>query len=225
MNILNTLTADKQRVTTGIALVAVVCLVGIINNFFLTWAFLGIAFIVSFYESMKLFKLDNNFAYVCAVALWGVAVFYPQADDLSFLSLIIFASLLAYKSNFDKKLFLPFLYPGVSFLFLLTLYNEFGMMAFLWLLILVAGTDIGAYVVGKNFGKTKFCSTSPNKTIEGVVGGVIVATSLGTFVGLYFTSFFYALIISLIVSCIRAQHIAKGVICCIVFTIYPSKMC
>jgi phosphatidate cytidylyltransferase len=200
MKIFNALTSDKQRVTTGIVLVGIVLLVGIIDNFFLTWTFLGIAFIICFYESMKLFKLDNNFIYVYAVLLWIVAAFYPQPDDLIFLVLVVFASYLAYKGNIDKKLFLPFLYPSVSFLFLLSLYNDFGMMAFLWLLVLVAGTDIGAYAIGKSFGKTKFSPTSPNKTIEGVAGGVIVATFLGTFVGLYFTSFLYALLTSLIVS-------------------------
>ena len=61
----------------------------------------------------------------------------------------------------DKKLFLPFLYPSVSFLFLLSLYNDFGMMAFLWLLVLVAGSDIGAYAIGVSLtilSKTFFAS-------------------------------------------------------------------
>ena len=58
-----------------------------------------------------------------------------------------------------------------------------------------------AYTVGKNIGKTPFCETSPNKTMEGVVGGIVVATLSGAFVGLsivdfsvaFFTSAFVAI--------------------------------
>lgn len=49
-----------------------------------------------------------------------------------------------------------------------------------WILLLVLAVwsyDTGAYLVGKNFGRTKFLThISPSKTVEGVVGGVIAAT-------------------------------------------------
>ena len=92
------------------------------------------------------------------------------------------------------------LYPTASFLFLLSLYSEYGTMTLLWLLVIVASTDIGAYFVGKSIGKTKFCETSPNKTIEGVIGGVIFAVLLGTLFSTNGITFVNALIISAIVS-------------------------
>ena len=94
----------------------------------------------------------------------------------------------------------PLLYPTASFLFLLSLYSEYGTMTLLWLLVIVASTDIGAYFVGKSIGKTKFCETSPNKTIEGVIGGVVFAVILGTLFSTNGISFVNALIISAIVS-------------------------
>ena len=97
-------------------------------------------------------------------------------------------------------MFLPLLYPTASFLFLLSLYSEYGTMTLLWLLIIVASTDIGAYFVGKSIGKTKFCETSPNKTIEGVIGGVVFAVIFGTLFSINEISFVNALIISGIVS-------------------------
>jgi phosphatidate cytidylyltransferase len=48
-----------------------------------------------------------------------------------------------------------------------------------WVLIataITASSDSGAYFAGKNFGKKKLCpNISPNKTIEGAVGGIVCA--------------------------------------------------
>lgn len=50
-----------------------------------------------------------------------------------------------------------------------------------YLLIVSTLTDTFAYLVGKNFGKHKLCITlSPNKTIEGSLGGSLVATIFGS---------------------------------------------
>lgn len=200
MNILKVFLSDKKRVSTAVALVGVVALIGLVDSFFLIWAFLGVAFIISFYEAMMLFELRSTSVYVYAFILWIAAAFYPNPDNLVFVVLMIFASILAFKGEIDKKLFMPFLYPTASFLFLLALYKEFGIVSFLWLLVVVAGTDIGAYVVGKSIGKTKFSETSPNKTIEGVIGGIGVGVVLGSLVGVYFVSIEKAILISIIVS-------------------------
>ena len=57
-----------------------------------------------------------------------------------------------------------------------------------WLIYLVAVTkmtDVGAYFVGKFFGKNKLPSElSPNKTLEGAIMGLVTAT--GTSIGLYY---------------------------------------
>jgi phosphatidate cytidylyltransferase len=82
----------------------------------------------------------------------------------------------------------------------LSLYSEYGTDTLLWLLVVVASTDIGAYFVGKSFGKTKFCETSPNKTIEGLIGGLFFAVVLGPLFVTNGISFVNALIISGVVS-------------------------
>lgn len=46
----------------------------------------------------------------------------------------------------------------------------------IWFVLIAAwGTDTFAYLVGKNFGKHKFSKISPNKTIEGCIGGMLGA--------------------------------------------------
>lgn len=49
----------------------------------------------------------------------------------------------------------------------------------IWYLIFTSwGSDTFAYFTGKNFGKHKFSKVSPNKTIEGCLGGVVGAMLL-----------------------------------------------
>ena len=46
----------------------------------------------------------------------------------------------------------------------------------IWFVIFSAwGSDAFAYWIGKNFGKHKFSKVSPNKTVEGCIGGMIGA--------------------------------------------------
>ncbi len=197
----NIIKDNSQRFITGSILLAVVLAVGLIDNYFLTWLFFGIVFMFAFYETLKLLKMDShNNLFFWALMLWLTAYFYPNPDDLFFIVAIIFASFLAYHKDYDTRNFIPFLYPASSFLFLLALYHDFGMNALIWLLIVVASTDIGAFFTGKMFGKTKFCETSPNKTLEGVVGGVVLATSFGSYYALVLVDIPYALIISFLTS-------------------------
>lgn len=61
-----------------------------------------------------------------------------------------------------------------------------GAIFIFWSWLCLAFSDVGAYFVGKNFGKTKLGkiapaagTTSPNKTVEGVLGGCAVSAMLG----------------------------------------------
>ena len=48
------------------------------------------------------------------------------------------------------------------------------------LLFITYGMDTGAWLIGKNFGKTKLWpSVSPNKTLEGLIGGMVFSGILG----------------------------------------------
>ena len=55
-----------------------------------------------------------------------------------------------------------------------------GLDLLLWVFIVTWSTDIGAYFVGRAFGRKKLAPTiSPGKTVAGLYGGVAAATALG----------------------------------------------
>ncbi len=191
---------SSTRIKTGVALILAFFAMGIIDSFFLTWVMLGAFMIIAVFEAMQLFDIDNTQVYIYAIVIWLVALFYPKPEDLVFVVGVILASILAYNRQLDKRMFLPLMYPVVSFLFLLSLYISFGMASLFWLVAIVAGADIGAYFVGKSMGETQFCTTSPNKTLEGVAGGVVVASILGTIFAASEIGFLLALFISAIVA-------------------------
>ena len=64
--------------------------------------------------------------------------------------------------------------PAWVGMILLKYFNSSGYLLLL-IVILVASTDVGAYFIGRNFGRRKLAENlSPNKTWEGVWGGAVV---------------------------------------------------
>ncbi|WP_457596675.1 phosphatidate cytidylyltransferase [Hydrogenimonas sp.] len=193
------LSENSARFITGAILTAVVVAVGLIDNFFLTWLFLGVVYLFAFYEAMRLYGIEEDRLYLYAVLVWLVALAFPD-PDLVFLVALLVASRQAYRPPAEPKILLPFLYPTASFLFMLALYADYGVASLFWLLAVVATTDIGAYFVGRSVGKRPFSPTSPKKTLEGVVGGVTLATFAGFFAGSLLVDWPQALAVSLAVS-------------------------
>jgi len=191
---------SSTRIKTALVLLAAILVIGFVDSFFLTWAVLGGLMLFALYEAMNLFNIEDDSIYFYGAVIWIVAYVYPKPEDLVFILAIIFASVLAYTKEFNKNLFMPLFYPIGSFLFILSLYSSFGMESLLWLLVVVAGADVGAYYVGKTLGSTPFCATSPKKTLEGVFGGVVTAAILGVTFSLDQFSFWSALIISAVVA-------------------------
>jgi len=189
----------SERVKTGLALVSGVLFVGYIDNFYLMWLAFGGVYLLAFQEAGKLFGVKEKNLLFPAI-IWLLALIYPYGDDLFVLAGVAYASAVAYDKEREWKEFLPYIYPTAGMLFMFTMYQEYGVMALLWLLIVVAMTDVGAYFVGKSMGKTPFSPTSPKKTMEGVIGGILIATFSGMFAGLSIVDMSVAFLVSLGVS-------------------------
>ncbi len=191
---------NRERIITGLALLAGVLIIGFIDNFFLMWLVFGGVYLLAFKEAILLFQVEKDNLLPFAIGLWLLAGIYPYGDDLFVLAGVAYASAVAFNKEIAWKDFFPFIYPTAGTLFMFTMYQEYGVISLLWLIAVVALTDIGAYAVGKSIGKTPFCETSPNKTMEGVVGGIAVATLGGMFFGLPIVDLGVAFIISFMVS-------------------------
>ena len=130
------------------------------------------------------------------------------------LILLLLQASLQHAGNFDSSLILPavlFLQALQFFiwrqrnhlllmLFLLLCYglgfmlellalpfsNEVRMAWFFYLCVVTALNDIAQFVSGKIFGKQTIAPTiSPNKTVQGLIGGVLISMLVSTVLGMY----------------------------------------
>jgi len=100
--------------------------------------------------------------------------------------LIFYGDNKKYNSTDALHLIGVILFLGISFHYLIILRN-ISIHTLLYLLFITIMTDTFAHFFGVNVGKNKLCpSISPNKTVEGMLGG----TFFGTFVGMvYYMTF------------------------------------
>ena len=91
--------------------------------------------------------------------------------------LLIYSVIVKNRFTFDDVGFLlaSAFYVGIGFHFFITTRTE-GLAFVVYALVIVWSTDSGAYFIGRKIGKNKLWpEISPNKTVEGFIGGIIVA--------------------------------------------------
>ena len=151
-------------------------------------ALMSIFGLLCIWEFTKLIQLKNYAPYIIYGLLLFLVLKRPQSYGITLIlivtilsSLFLIYQLFAKKeitfSNDRSKLGLINRYLIFSFAFLTLLpfstpnYSPYLMIC---ILIIIWVNDSFAFLVGKNFGKTKlFVSVSPKKTIEGFVGGFV----------------------------------------------------
>jgi len=131
--------------------------------------------IISYTVSMSLI--------ICAsLASWKIE-FLILTLNLIALSIFVLSKFADNKEVFSiiSKQILGIIYIPVSLSLLIFMKNlEMGTFWILWLLIVIFSNDTGAFYGGKFFGKNALApNISPNKTIEGSLGGIITSTIFG----------------------------------------------
>ncbi|GFP76209.1 phosphatidate cytidylyltransferase [Clostridium fungisolvens] len=153
-----------------------------------------------FYKSFKGFSINYKLIGMGFSVLYYIFVLPKLSSNLGlFISLfsifLVFYSVLFYSKQNAKNIaitFIGFFYVTFMFSFILQIVrlNDYGDILVWFVFIIAWSADTFAYAIGKTFGKNKLTpELSPNKSIEGFVGGVIGATLMSCLYGIIILKF------------------------------------
>ncbi|MCM3569068.1 phosphatidate cytidylyltransferase [Neobacillus mesonae] len=199
----------KQRIITGVVAAALflpIVFYGGLPFLLLTYVLASIGL----YELMRMKKLSifSPYGFLALILLWILLLpneilndFYYSKVEISIaLILLLLTYTVITKNRFDFEdagfSILSSIYVGIGFYFFMET-REAGIVYIFYSLFIIWATDSGAYFFGKAMGKNKLWpEISPNKTVEGSLGGIVCAVVVAIFFGLF--SDFNATIITLI---------------------------
>lgn len=191
----------KQRIITAVVALALFLPIVVYGGMPLMIVTYLIASI-GLYELLKMRKLSlfSIPGLLSLIVLWLILLpkkyqfilddFNFSKIELSLLAVLLFLTYTVITKNrftFDDVAFsiLSILYVGIGFYYLVET-REIGLTFIFYCLFIVFATDSGAYFIGRAFGKNKLWpDISPNKTIEGAVGGIISAIVIALLFALF----------------------------------------
>jgi phosphatidate cytidylyltransferase len=166
------------------------------------------------YEFLRLIDLKSGYPYLLAVASFLSAIISNEdahTRDNVLINKILFSIIAAalYFSfisalissrkisiQYLGKIFLSLIYIILPFSFLikipyLNVTITYDYVVLIGIFVLIWSNDVFAYLIGKNFGKHKLIErVSPNKTVEGFIGGFVFTYIAGFFISVYCDSLF-----------------------------------
>lgn len=173
--------------------------------------------IICLWELKRIINFKNILPYIILpVAFFLLKEYTNEQKKLGILIITLLCSLrllyhLYSENNIYPKLFLDkldicirYIILPFSFLMLLPfIKGEYHPNIIIYITVIIWTNDVFAFLVGKNFGKTKlFERVSPKKTVEGFVGGLVFSIMAGSIIGKYSGTFTIAnwIVIALIIS-------------------------
>ena len=169
---------------------------------------LGILMLIGLYEFSKMAVSDNlerfgiMYPISISIFMYGLSTYlgmHPKFFELLIYLLVFIVFIIELKKESPNpyknlgNLFLSIIYIAVP----LTLASkipffkgEYHYEIILSVFILIWANDSFAYIIGKNFGKTKLIERiSPKKTVEGFVGGLVLTYLVGFALSFYYDVF------------------------------------
>lgn len=184
----------KRIMTTIVGLPLVILLI-LFGNKYVMDCIISIIAVLALYEyskcSAKEVKFISWLGYLSALSIcfihfvsdeiMSIAVTFglPILMFILFLNVIVTNMKITFKDAAFTFIGILYIVAFLMFIPLLYGYDRNGEISgkiLIWFVITSSwGTDAVAYIVGKNLGKHKFSKVSPNKTIEGCLGGILGA--------------------------------------------------
>ncbi len=189
--------------------------------------FIGLFFIMMLfciYEFNKLIQLKSRFPYIIGIMMFIFGNIF-NVDEVPYIGIFRYAGVLLFLTIFATFVSVLFYkkekvvnHLGIIFLSVIYIAVPFSLIAqipflnsdfkyvnsiILGVFILIWSNDSFAYIVGSTIGKHKLLERiSPNKTIEGFIGGMLATFAVSYVLSLYFTSYTFNhwFVIALIVS-------------------------
>lgn len=148
-------------------------------------------------EFKKLIKFNSNWIYVIAILIFiSFTDYFPGyfIYALTIISMIIPFTLMFLNDKISKNdisnFVLSIIYVILPFGLLIRIpfaHGDYNPTIILATFILIWTNDTFAYIVGKSIGKHKLIERiSPNKTIEGFIGGIVATNIIGYIISTYF---------------------------------------
>jgi phosphatidate cytidylyltransferase len=184
----------RQRLISALVLIPVTIIGVIIGGWFYTLALTCYA-VLGLREWLRMADPSAHrpvviFAYAALLLTMELGAFMPALGALVGTVLVLILFLMAARDHEDRAGWIAIGLPymggfGLAFLYLRAIPGV-GRELVCYLLAVVWGTDIGAYIAGRLIGGPKLApAISPNKTWAGLAGGMALAALFGYGVGLY----------------------------------------
>ena len=181
----------RDRLRSGVVLVALTLLFVILGGNVLFAAVLGISLIglMELYRMLKVNKTPlASLGFIATVGYYALLFFGKEEHTVLLFIGVFFCMMMMYVLAFPRytaeqalMVFFGLFYVSMMLSYIYRVRMSADGALVVWLIFLGAwGSDTCAYCVGKLIGKHKLTpKLSPNKTIEGCIGGVVGAALLG----------------------------------------------
>ncbi len=196
----------KQRTVTALLII-----LGIVPLFFSTTYMYLVVIMIAVVASLELNDLISDKKYPVIIALNFALIISIGLDFIAGTDIIVVLGIYLLLFVLVDLIYNEIGFNNLSLIYTVSILIGFALNAFvslynadkwfIWYILLVNyGSDTGAYLIGSKLGKHKLIpKISPNKTIEGALGGVIFGGVLGS-IFLYFYGNKTLLLVSIVVS-------------------------